>query len=782
MKVILSLLLTLFAISVFSQSGGTIRGTVYDEESGEPVLFTPVFLEGTDLRLATNDFGFFQFTKLKPGTYTLVIESAEHNRFTQQIEVGLDEIVEIKATLSVGTQMKTHEVKDDQSKETEVRISVNPATKKDIILVPKVGGDNDLINYITAAVPGAITTGDQGGQVYIRGGSPIQNKVLLDGITVFNPFHSIGFFSVFDTDLIATADIYTGGFNAEFGERISSIMDIKTRDGNRNEFDGKISANPFGAKLTLEGPAWNNTKAGGSAGTYVVSLKQSYLNRTSPVLYSYVNDGEGLPFSFFDGFGKFTIAGDNGSNIKFFGFSFNDNVQYQAISQFGWNSIGGGTQFTVVPKGNPMVLSGFFSASQYKIGIEEEGVAPRNSSISGFEGGLDFTYYLNKNEIKYGLTLSGFETDFNTVSSTNRVISQEENNTQFALFITSKFVSKGNKLVVEPSIRLQYYGSYNVLSPEPRFGMKYNLTEDLRIKAAGGVYSQNLVAANSDRDVVNLFYGFLSAPDDLQDEITLEDGSTREIKTPLQRANHLIAGFEYDVSKKITVNVEGYIKDFRQLTNMNRNKIFDSDQTDKPAVLRNDFIVETGLAKGIDFLIKYKSERVNVFGVYSLGKVDRWDGFISYPPVFDRRHSANLVASIKFGEDKSWVLDQRYNFGSGFPTTPTAGYYQQVGFEDGINSNVTTDNSNEVSIIYGNLGENRLPNYHRFDVTLNKFFRFYETNEAGIKTKKVKQEIEVNLGITNIFSHKNVFYVNRLTGEVVRQLPIMPSLGFSYTL
>ena len=98
--------------------------------------------------------------------------------------------------------------------------------------IPTVGGQADLAQYLQV-LPGVIFTGDQGGQLYIRGGSPIQNKVLLDGMIVYNPFHSIGLFSVFDTDLMRNADVYTGGFNADFGGRISSVMDITTRDGNK---------------------------------------------------------------------------------------------------------------------------------------------------------------------------------------------------------------------------------------------------------------------------------------------------------------------------------------------------------------------------------------------------------------------------------------------------------------------------------------------------------------------------------------------------------------------
>ena len=139
-----------------------------------------------------------------------------------------------------------------------------------------------------------------------------------------------------------------------------------------------------------------------------------------------------------------------------------------------------------------------------------------------------------------------------------------------------------------------------LINIEPRMGLKWNITNNLRFKAAAGRYSQNLVAANSDRDVVNLFYGFLSSPDNLQEDFTEEDGTTRKIKDPLQRANHYLAGFEVDITNEITLNLEGYLKDFRQVTNLNRDKLFEDspDFADKPDELKKDYVVETG--KGVD--------------------------------------------------------------------------------------------------------------------------------------------------------------------------------------
>jgi hypothetical protein len=158
-------------------------------------------------------------------------------------------------------------------------------------------------------------------------------------------------------------------------------------------------------------------------------------------------------------------------------------------------------------------------------------------------------------------------------------------------------------LVINPSFRAQYYASLRNFSPEPRIGLKYNISEKFRIKAASGVYSQNLISANSDRDVVNLFYGFLSGPDNLQDSIALDNGKTVARKHSLQKATHAIFGFEWDLAKHLTLNVEGYYKWFNQLSNVNRNKLYEEND-DAPDVLRKDFVIETGDAYGTDFVLK----------------------------------------------------------------------------------------------------------------------------------------------------------------------------------
>ena len=205
---------------------------------------------------------------------------------------------------------------------------------------------------------------------------------------VYNPFHSIGLFSVFDTDIIRTADVYTGGFGAQYGGRISSIMDIKTRDGNKNRYSGRFSATSFGSKLLLEGPLIN--KGGNSS--FVVSTKTSYLDKSSQLFYTYI-DTAGLPYNFTDIYGKISVNGTNGSKWNVFGFNYVDNVSYRDVSSLGWKSNGVGSNFVLVPAGSSALIEGNFAYSSYIIGIDEVSSAPRSSGINGFNLGLNFTYF-----------------------------------------------------------------------------------------------------------------------------------------------------------------------------------------------------------------------------------------------------------------------------------------------------------------------------------------------------------------------------------------------------
>lgn len=766
-----SLLLSLFALLVspaMLAQNGTIRGFIYEKGSGEPVIFTNVYLKGTTIGAATDVNGYFSITKVPAGTHLLMVTTLGYDTLQKNVTVARDQIITEKLYLEKkSVTLKTFEVSGEkQEAQNQVRMGITTLTPRQIERMPSVGGEADLAQYLQV-VPGVIFTGDQGGQLYIRGGSPIMNKTMLDGMVLYNPFHSIGLFSVFDNDIIRNADIYTAGFNAEHGGRISSVMDITTRDGNKTRLSGKVGASTFAAKALLEGPIKKQSEPGAGSSSFLLNARHSYLDQSSKTLYSFV-DTAGLPFNFTDLYGKVSFNGANGSKFNLFGFNFTDGVRYRGVSDLGWTNYGAGSNFVLVPSGSAVLIDGVFSFSNYTIELKEGDLPPRLSEIAGFNGGLNFKLFQGDDEIRYGVELMGFRTNFQYFNAAGRPFKQEENTTEIAGYVNYK--KKLNNVIIDPGLRMHYYASLSVVNLEPRMGLKWNISDDLRFKAAAGRYSQNLVAANSDRDVVNLFYGFLASPENLPRNITLRDGSTREVKDPLQRANHYVAGVEYDLTNDLTANFEVYYKDFRQVTNLNRNKIFEDtpEFADEPDELKKDFIVETGQAYGADLQLKYERGGTYVWAVYSYTFVDRFDGFQVYNPVWDRRHNANVVVSHTFGKFDAWKANVRWNFGSGFPFTQTQGFYGSIPFNGDINTDITTSNA-ELMAIYGDLNAGRLPTYHRLDLGVTRSWRFDEF-----------KVLEVDLSVTNAYDRENIFYFDRIRYERVNQLPLLPSVGVSY--
>lgn len=750
---LLSLLIFTFSTTqAQSQLKAEIRGFLLDKDNEEPVLFTNVYLKGTSFGVATDVNGYFSITNIPPGSYILKVSSVGYDSIEEAITLKPKEVLTKKLYLKPSSiELGTVEIKGSKiSRTSTVNTGITTVTPKDIQVIPSIGGEPDLAQYLQT-LPGVVFTGDQGGQLYIRGGGPIQNLVLLDGMIIYNPFHSIGLFSVFDTDILKNVDVYTAGFNAEYGGRTSAVLDVRTKDGNKKETSGKISVNTFNAKANLEGPIKRSPKGGASS--YILSARTSYIDRTSPVLYSYANSEGKIPFSFNDFYGKVTTAGANGSKLSGFGFSFNDRAQLDQNSTIDWNSWGIGSSFIAIPGSTSTLISGSFGYSRYDIGIVEATAPARNSSVDGFNFGLDFTYFINKSEIKYGFNIIGNTTKFFSFVPANRATTElVSNNTEIAGFLKYKYVV--SRMIIEPSARVHYYASLGQMSLEPRIGFKYNVDDQLRFKAASGIYSQNLLATRSDRDVVNLFNGFISSPEGLI------DSKGNRVNQSLQRAFHLVTGIEYDLNDKIELNVEGYIKYFDPVVNINPDRIFQNDP---------EFVVETGLAQGIDFSGKYEHKNYYLYLSYSLARVDRTFGESTYFTNFDRRHNVNAVGSYKFGRNLSWEVSARWNLGSGFPFTQTQAFYQDLSFGNGIGTNVGTSNGN-LGIFYGDLNEGRLPYYHRLDLSIDKKIKF-----------KGKSVLEVNAGVINAYDRRNLFYFDRVNFRRVNQLPIIPSAGLSYT-
>ncbi len=740
---------------------GTVRGNVYDKESGDPIMFGNVYLEGTSLGGNTNIDGFFSISNVPEGSYTLAASYLGYDSTSVEVIVRKGSIRYEKLFLTPsGIELQTIDISGKrEAAKKEVQISTVRVTPQQIKALPTIGGEADIAQYLTV-IPGVIVTGDQGGQIYIRGGSPIQNKIMLDGMRIYNPFHSIGFFSVFETEAIKSVDVLTGGFNAEYGGATSAIVDITTRDGNKKKLGGLVSANPFISKFMFEGPLKRLNDDGGSI-SFMLTGKYSYLEQTSKKIYSYA-DSAGLPYNFQDIYGKVSFVAPNGSKLSLFGFNFNDDVNFQDVARFNWDNFGMGANFTLVPPSSTLLIGGTAAFSNYDISLNEVDSDPRSSSITTYNVDFNFTYFHKDNELKYGFEFNGFNTNFKFKNVFGFDFEQRDFTTELSGYM--KYKIKMQNLVIEPSFRGIYYASQSRFSLEPRLGLKYNITDRIRFKMGAGVYTQNLLSTVNEEDVVNLFVGFLAGPEE-----TIFEPGTRDPNVPgtgeatadkLQRAIHGVAGFEFDITDKIELNVEPYYKKFTQLLNINRNKLDAED---------SNYSKETGDAYGLDFLVKYQARQLYLWLTYSVGYVNRFDGEQTYPTIFDRRHNVNFLGTYTFGEKKNWEFGARWNMGSGFPFTLTQGFFGRHDYFGGLNSEYTTDQPRLETIYSDTRNGGRLPYYHRLDFSLKNTIKFSKT-----------MSLETVASVTNVYNRKNIFFFDRVAYERRDQLPILPSLGLIF--
>ena len=752
------LLLTTLALTIVSFAQNTVlKGFTYDDSNGETLPYCTIQLMGTSFGALSDGDGAFMINKIPRGTYVVKVAFLGYTDIMDTIVVDKDKTITKRYSLKPSSTVldAVQIVGEGQRREQETRTSVVSVTPKDMSKMPAIGGQPDFAQYLQV-LPGVISTGDQGGQLYIRGGTPVQNMLLLDGVILYSPFHSIGIFSVFDMDIMSSADIYTGGYGAEFGGRISSVMDIKTRDGNKKRLSGKVDVSNISSQVLLEGPLVKLKDDRKTSLSFILSGKGSYLKQSAKAFYPYVGE-DGLPFNFYDLYGKITLATQNGTKLNLFGFRFDDRVNYEKVAEYGWQNWGVGANFLIVPGDVPTTIEGSLAYSDYDCMLNDKFATPRKSSMNGFTFNLGFNYYIGRSLLNVGMEAVGFNTNYNytTRFGSERIV--EDHTTDLSIFAKFKYNFR-NKLLIEPSFRLQYYYSLGEASPEPRLALKYNILKNLRLKLAGGLYSQNLVAVTSDQDVVSLFSGFISSPLEGSMLSDYRYNSEDEVKGRLHKAQHIILGLEYDPIPEVNINVEGYYKHFSQLISVNRYKMFDSDE---------DFIWEKGSAYGGDVTVKYEHKGFYAWFVYSLGWVKRDDNVIQYAPHFDRRHNINLIASYAFGKRKSWQVDARWNFGTGFPFTQTQAFYPHYN-PTNINDDYVTANE-DLYFLLADYNQARLPHYHRLDIGAKKKFFIGERNS-----------LELSISFSNIYNYKNVFYVNRTTNDIIYQLPFLYYFGLTW--
>lgn len=744
------MLLAVGQVPVYAQDA-TLRGFVKDGSNGQLLDLVNVLLvhvDGTTRGVASRDDGLYQFRGIRPGQYELRASFIGFSAFVQSITLSAGEL----RTLNISLQPADAELGEvlvegriDASVEAPVAgLQTVRAAEIDRIPSPDVSGD--LASYLTA-LPGVVSTGDQGGQLFIRGGEPAQNMVLLDGILIYQPFHLLGFYSAFPSDIISKADIYAGGFGSKYAGRLSSVIDIQTRNGNTRRFAGSGAVSPFIGSLQLEGPVIPGRAS------FTISARQSLLEEVA----SQVVD-DALPYAFGDFFGKFYAEVNATSKLTVTYLktrdrgTLGDDTGGIDPEEIRWGNEAIGLRYLFLPRNVGAVIEFRVSHSRLDSEFGSSGNPSRTSEIENTHVILEATFIGDHMDVHAGFDLrptvlsSRLDGVYQNVDFRVSRIGNWGNYLEFAIKL-------GPSLRIIPSVRAQFYRVRFNPYLEPRLRVQFNRGKH-EINAAGGIYHQEILGLQDRRDAANIFTAWTNVP--------RRDGEQESVLTGrIQQAIHGILGYNLELGTRSTFSIEGY---YRRLSNL-----FIAEWTAFPRFTTR-LQPASGRSAGFDMRWRYQGEsfRTQLNYTFSNTKylaeqasIPVWYGneTLEFRPPHDRRHQVNLSVGatlLAFDLEAQWV------FGAGLP------FSRAIGF-DGF---AVIDDIEDVGrvptsrrVIYERPFSGLLPAYHRLDLSVGRKF---ELGGASVTMQG---------SIINAYNRSNIFYLDIFTLRRVDQLPVIPSLG-----
>lgn len=724
-------LLSIMSSSFLFAQGIDIRGTVTDSSNGERIAYATVLIEGTSKGAATNTSGFYLIPNVEPGAYTLVVSCVGYLKRTERVSVGFGEPLLLNIRLSpepikVSETVVTGSVTRDVS---DVQTSIHTMDQKEIQAVP-VSAMPDIFHAIQI-LPGVVSTSDVNSHFYVRGGGGDQNLIMLDGMKIYNPFHALGIFSIFDPDVVRNTEVYTGAFPPGYGGRLSSVVSLNSKDGNTNEITGRGNLNFLSSKLQLEGPIGDNF-------TWLADARKSFSNTTINRFLQ-----KDLPVSFYDAFVKMTAKVTEDRQVRYGieGFFTGDNLRSSISTEpdYTWRNQAIGFTASGLILGRVYVDAVAYQTLFDATRDSKTSTSVTPASTSVHETGLrsNATLYLDSKDLFYfGFDMSFPEIQYSIVNTYG--IQRQDDDLEIEGWMWFRYQATIGLWQFDGGIHLDAIslmkggGADNI---QPRVNISRSLVDNWKLRLSFGEFSQNFITVNNEDDVVSVFDTWIHIPVTLKPEI----------------ADHYVIGVDGNILPELSLNVQSYFKDYRSLVVYNRDKI---------DALDPDFINARGNAYGAEFLIRYAIPFFDFYGAYTLSRTSITSLGLTYPPRYDREHTVNLLGELHMFEGVD--ANVRWEFGSGFPYTQTGGYYDRLSlsnfylqpfvFESGI-----------PYIALGAKNAARLPAYQRLDLGLS-----YRFQVSSIKAR-------AGLNIINVYDHQNIFYFDRATGRQVNMLPFFPT-------
>lgn len=737
---LLALALVCLALPAAAQSTG-LRGFVTGADDGQPLIGATILaqpLEGGDARGSATDLdGLYVIPRLDPGRYVVRVSYVGYatRADTLDLEGGILSYDVALEAVDEGFEVVVESERTGGG--ARVTAGVQAIDPRDIDIVPAPDVSGDLATYLTTS-PGVVTTGDRGGQLFIRGGEPSQNQVLIDGMTLYQPFHVLGFYSAFPSDILAGADLYAGGYPSRYGGQVSSVLDIQTRNGNKQAFAAAASVAPFVSAARLEGPI-----AEGVA-SFVVSGRQSVIEQGASRLVD-----RDLPFTFGDVFGKVHAVISPSAQISFQGIhtydrgTIGEDVGGGVPDEVRYQNTAVGMRFLYLPTVSALRAEILVNASELD---SEQGLDPirnlpvRQSAIGRLSSEAHLTYYLPNVDIYGGL----FVRTNRLVSSLDQVGSTPEREffTESGVYLEPELRIGG--LAVRAGARIQSYPNAGRTYVEPRARAVFTAGRH-ELSAAGGLYHQEVIGVNDRRDVANVFTAWTRARDN-----------------EVPSAWHAVAGYRVSPVPGLEFVVEGYYKYLENLQ-VAEWSAFPRFTTDtQPA---------TGEVLGLDTRLEVRAGDLYGYVSYGLSEVtydaqgpnlELWYGTeeLRYNPPHDRRHQLNaLVSGTVLGID----LAARFSFGSGLPFTQALGFDRYIPVDNPPN---VLQEAGLQRVIYERPYGGRLPTFHRLDLSADRTFAL----RPGL-------DLTVQGSLINAYDRRNLFYYDTFTLRRVDQLPLIPSFG-----
>lgn len=771
----LLLISLLFAYTTQAQNH-TISGYIKDKESGESLIGANVFNKQDLTGTTTNTYGFYSLT-LPQDSVTLVVSYVGYSPIETRIYLDKDITLNLELTSSI--ELDEIVITSEEEIQQQTRMSTIDVPVQQIKSLPALMGEVDVLK-VMQLLPGVQSGSEGSSGLYVRGGGPDQNLILLDGVPIYNSSHLFGFFSVFNADAINKVELIKGGFPARYGGRLSSVIDISMKEGSTKEFKGTATIGLIASKVTLEAPIKKDKTS------FLFSARRTYIDILARPIIKAQNDGLGTAgYYFYDLNAKINhkfsdkdrlyVSGFFGQDKAFSKFkdeytNGNQTTQYQ--DQFGlkWGNAIGALRWNHLF--TPKLFSNVtLTYSKYKFAVFEETktktITPTdtqnevfaieyNSGIEDWAAKIDFDFIPNPGHyIRFGA--NGISHSFNPGVLAYRLDdldtvagSFQTNALEFAAYIEDD-ARLTDRLKVNAGV---HFSGFNVegktyTSIQPRVAARYLINSSLSLKASYAQMAQFIhLLTNSG----------IGLPTDLWVP------STARIKP--QTSYQVALGLAKTFSPMYELSIEGYYKEMDNLIEYKDGASFTSVNKDWQDKVESG----SGTSYGAEVFFQKKTGKLTGWAGYTLSWTNRQFDNINfgnpYPYRYDRRHDISITSVYKLNEHielaGTWV------FGTGNSITlPTQSYKQH-------NSNPNDYYYNTINYYEGR-NSYRMPAYHRLDVSI-----------AWVKQKKNGVR-RFTLGFYNMYNRKNPFFIttgydNNGNKKFVQYslMPILPSVSYRF--